>query len=156
MKFEYLIWIIIFLVYMVFIFLKKTRAASKSEERGVGRSRPGLQGKLDKFLSRIKAEIEAANPKGSNEKTGWEKFLPQEGDVKTVRDESPPERIEPIIEKKPVLKVKPAPARTVSESIKPVVDGKKTLPGLEYGIRDLRKAVIWSEILAPPLALRDE
>ena len=156
MKFEYLIGVIIFLVYMVFIILKKTRAASKSEERGGGRSRPGLQGKLDKFLSRIKAEIEAANPKGSNEETGWEKFLPQEEDVKTVRDASPPERIEPVIEKKPVLKVKPAPARPASKSIKPVVDGKKTLPGLEYGIRDLRKAVIWSEILAPPLALRDE
>jgi hypothetical protein len=144
MKFEYLIWIILFLVYMVFIILKKTRAASKSEERGGGRSRTGLQGKLDKFMSRIKAEIEAANPKGSNEETGWEEYLPQEEAVKTIRDESPPERIEPVIEKKPVLKVKP------------VVDGKKTLPGLEYGIRDLRKAVIWSEILAPPLALRDD
>jgi len=156
MKFEHLIWVILFLVYMVFIFLKKTRAASKSEEGGGGRSRPGLQGKLDKFLSRIKAEIEAANPKGSNEETGWEEYLPQEEDVKTIRDESPPKRREPVIEKKPVLKVKPAPAGTVSESIKPVVDGKKILPGLEYGIRDLRKAVIWSEILAPPLALRDE
>jgi hypothetical protein len=144
MKSQYLIWIILFLVYMVFIFLKKTRAASKPEERGGGRSRPGLQGKLDKFLSRIKAEIEAANPKGSNEETGWEEYLPQEEDVKTLRDESPPERIEPVIEKKPVLKVKP------------VVDGKKTLPGLEFGIRDLRMAVVWSEILAPPLALRDE
>ena len=156
MKFEYLIGVILFLVYMVFIILKKTRAASKSEERGGGRSRPGLQGKLDKFMSRIKAEIEAANPKGSNEETGWEEYLPQEEDVKTLRDESPPERIEPVIEKKPVLKVKPAQAGTVSESMKPVVDGKKILPGLEYGIRDLRKAVIWSEILAPPLALRDE
>jgi len=153
MKSEYLIWIILFLVYMVFIFLKKTRAASKSEERGGGRSRPGLQGKLDKFLSRIKAEIEAANPKGSNEETGWEEYLPQEEDVKTLRDEPPPERIEPVIGKKPVLKVK---AGTVPESMKPVVDGKKILPGLEYGIRDLRKAVVWSEILAPPLALRDE
>ena len=153
MKFENLIWVILFLVYMVFIFLKKTRTASKSEERGGGRSRPGLQGKLDKFLSRIKAEIEAANPKGSNEETGWEEYLPQEEDVKTVRDESPPERIEPVIGKKPVLKVR---AGTVSESLKPVVDGKKSLPGLEYGIRDLRKAVVWSEILAPPLALRDE
>ncbi len=157
MKFENLIWVILFLVYMVFIFLKKTRAASKSEERGVGKSRTGLKGKLDEFLSRIKAEIEAANPKGSNEETGWEEYLPQEvDDVKPVLDESPPERIEPVIEKKPVLKVKPAPARTVSKSINPVVDGKKTLPGLEFGIRDLRKAVVWSEILAPPLALRDD
>ena len=143
MKFENLIWVILFLVYMVFIFLKKTRAASKSEAGGVGKSRTGLKGKLDEFLSRIKAEIEAANPKGSD-------------DVKPVLYESPPERIEPVIDKKPVLKVKPAPARAVSKSIKPVVDGKKTLPGLEYGIRDLRKAVIWSEILAPPLALRDD
>ncbi len=157
MKFENLIWVILFLVFMVFIFLKKTRAASKSEGGGVGKSRTGLKGKLDEFLSRIKAEIKAANPQGSNEQTGWEEYLPQEVDgVKPVLDESPPERIEPVIEKKPVLKVNPAPARAVSKSIKPVVDGKKTLPGLEYSIRDLRKAVIWSEILAPPLALRDE
>jgi len=155
MEFEKLIWIII-LVYVVFIILKKTRAASKFEEKGVGKNHPGWKGKLDQFLSRIKAEIEAANPKGSNEETGWEKFLPQEEDVKTVRGESPPKRIEPVIEKKPVLKVKPAPGGTVSENKKPVVDGKKILPGLEYGIRDLRKAVVWSEILAPPLALRDE
>ena len=82
--------------------------------------------------------------------------MPQEEDVNPVRDEPPPERIEPAIEKKPVLKVKPAQARPVSKSMKPVVDEKKILPGLEYGIRDLRKAVIWSEILSPPLALRDD
>ena len=34
--------------------------------------------------------------------------------------------------------------------------GKKRPPGhLPYGIQDLRRAVIWAEILAPPLALRD-
>ena len=157
MKFEYLILIIIFLVYVVSMVLKRVRAGSKSEERGVGRSHPGLQGKLDKFLSRIKAEIEAANPKGSNEETGWEEYLPQEeDDVSPVRDEPPPERIEPVIEKKPVLKVRPAQAATVSERKKPVGGGKIILPGLEFGIQDLRKAVVWSEILAPPLALRDE
>ena len=112
--------------------------------------------KPDQFLSQIKTEIEAANPKGSNEETAWEALLPQEEDVEPVRGESPPERIKPVIKKKPVLKVKPASAGTVSKPMKPVVDGKKILPGLEYGIRDLRKAVVWSEILAPPLALRDE
>ena len=157
MEFEKLIWIVLFLVYVVFIFLKKTRAASKSEEKGGGNNPPGWKGKLDQFLSQMKGEIEAANPKGSNEETGWEEYLPQEGDdVTPVRDASPPERIEPVMEKKPVLKVKSAPAGTASESMKPAVDGKKILPGLEYGIRDLRKAVIWSEILSPPLALRDD
>jgi len=142
MEFEKLIWIVLFLVYVVFIFLKKMRAASKPEEKGGGNNPPGWKGKLDQFLSQMKGEIEAANPKGSNEET--------------VRSESPPKRIEPVIEKKPVLKAKPASAGPVSERMKPVVDGQKILPELEYGIRDLRKAVVWSEILAPPLALRDD
>jgi hypothetical protein len=147
MKSEYLIWIIFFLVYMVFIFLKKTRAASKSEERGGGRSRPGLQGKLAKFLSRIKAEIEAANPEGSNEETGREEILPSE--------DQEPESIRQRISPAPTIK--PAPAKAVVESMKPTVSKKENLPkDSVYGTQDLRKAVIWSEILAPPLALRDK
>ena len=44
-----------------------------------------------------------------------------------------------------------------AESIEPAVSGKEILTkDMGFGIQGLRKAVIWSEILAPPLALRDE
>jgi len=47
--------------------------------------------------------------------------------------------------------------KDVAERMEPDVYGKESLPeNLEYGIQDLRKAVIWSEILATPLALRDK
>ena len=44
-----------------------------------------------------------------------------------------------------------------TEGLEPADSGKEILSkDVVYGIQDLRKAVIWSEILAPPLALRDE
>jgi hypothetical protein len=59
--------------------------------------------------------------------------------------------------KTPSPKIKPAPVKVVAESIEPAVSEKEIRPkGLSYGMQDLRKAVIWSEILAPPLALRDD
>ena len=49
-------------------------------------------------------------------------------------------------------------ARKIVAEKKETVDAKKEVLGksLAYSIQDLKKAVIWSEILAPPLALRDE
>lgn len=49
-------------------------------------------------------------------------------------------------------------ARKIVAEKKETVDAKKEVlgKGLAYSIQDLRKAVIWSEILAPPMALRDE
>jgi hypothetical protein len=49
-------------------------------------------------------------------------------------------------------------ARKIVAEKKDTVDAKKEVlgKGLAYSTQDLRKAVIWSEILAPPLALRDE
>ena len=158
MKFENLIWIIIIVVYVVFVILKRARAASKAGEKGVTQRRPEWREKIDKFLSQMKQEIEVTKQEGSNQETGWEKILPQEDDEpEPVRKEISPERTERVLEKTPLQKVKPTPVKAVSESMEWGVSGKKILPkDLEFGIQDLRKAVIWSEILAPPLALRDE
>ena len=155
MKFENLIWIIIVFVYIVFVFLKKSIAASKTGEKGITPRRPEWREKLDKFLSQMKQEIEVTKQEGSNQETGWEEILPQEDDEpEPVRKKISPER---RIEKTPSPKIKPVPVKAVAESKESAVYGKEILPkDLEYGIQNLRKAVIWSEILAPPLALRDE
>ena len=142
MKFEHLIWIIIFLVFVVSVIIKKVRAASKTSEKGIAKRLPEWKEKLNKFMSQIQQ-------------------MAREGDtledLGPIRKEISSERIEQAIEKPPLPKMKPALVKADAESIEPGVSGKEILPkDLEFGIQDLRKAVIWSEILAPPLALRDK
>ena len=158
MKFENLIWIIIIVVYVVFVFLKRALAASKAGEKGVTQRRPEWREKIDKFLSQMKQEIEVTKQEGSNQETGWEEILPQEDDEpEPVRKEISSQRTAQVLEKTPLPKVKPARAEAVAGSMEPGVSGEAILQrDLAYGVQDLRKAVIWSEILAPPLALRDE
>ena len=142
MKFEHLIWIIIFLVYVVWAIITKVRAASKTSEKGIAKRFPEWKEKLNKFMSQVQQ-------------------MAREGDtledLGPIRKEISSERIEQAIEKPPLPKIKPAFVKADAESIEPAVSGKEILPkDLEFGIQDLRKAVIWSEILAPPLALRDK
>ena len=142
MKFENLIWIIIFLVYVVWLIIKKVRAASKTSEQGVAKRLPEWKEKLNKFMSQVQQMAAEGEPLE---------------DLGPIREEISSERIEPAIEKPPLPKIKPALVKADAESAEPAVSGKEILPkDLEFGIQDLRKAVIWSEILAPPLALRDK
>ena len=156
MKFEHLIWVVIFLVYVLSIILKRMRAASKAGDKGI--LRPQWKKKLDEFLSKARQEMNAGTQEGSEKETDWERFLPQEDDApEPLREEMSPQKIARVEEKTPSPTIKPAPVKAVAESTAPVVSGKK-IPQKElaYGIGDLRKAVVWSEILAPPLALRDK
>lgn len=142
MKFEQFIWIIIFLVFVVSVIIKKVRAVSKTSEKGNAKRLPEWKEKLDKFMSQVQQ-------------------MAREGDtledLGPIRKEISSKRIEQAIKKPPLPKIKPALVKADAESIEPAVSGKEILPkDLEFGIQDLRKAVIWSEILAPPLALRDE
>jgi hypothetical protein len=142
MKFEHLIWIIILLVFGVSVMIKKVRAASKTSEKGIAKRPPEWKEKLNKFMTQVQQ-------------------MAREGDtledLGPIRKEISSKRIEQAIEKPPLPKIKPALVKADAESIEPAVSGKEILPkDLEFGIQDLRKAVIWSEILAPPLALRDK
>jgi hypothetical protein len=142
MKFEHLIWITIFLVFVVSVIIKKVRAASKTSEKGIAKRLPEWKEKLNKFMSQVQQMAGEGEPLE---------------DLGPIRKEISSERIEQAIEKPPLLKIKPALVKADAESIEPAVSGKEILPkDLEFGIQDLRKAVIWSEILAPPLALRDK
>ena len=158
MKFEHLIWIIIFLVFVVTVILKRVYAASKTGDQGIAKRRPEWREKLDKFLSQPRQELEIAKQEDSNKETGWEKVLPrEEDDMETIREKIPPQRTGQVLEKTPSPEIKPALVKADAESMEPAVSAKEILSkDLEFGIQDLRKAVIWSEILAPPLALRDD
>jgi len=142
MKFEHLIWIIIFLVFIVSVITKKVRAASKISEKGIVKRLPDWKEKLNKFMSQV-------------QQMAREGDTPE--DLGSIRGEISSRRIEQAIEKPPLPKIKPALVKVDAESIEPAVSGKEILTkDMGFGIQGLRKAVIWSEILAPPLALRDE
>ena len=142
MKFENLIWIIIFLVYVVWLIIRKVRAASKTSEKGIAKRFPEWKEKLNKFMSQVQQMAAEGEPLE---------------DLGPIRKEISSKRIEQAIEKPPLPKIKPALMKADADSIEPAVSGKEILPkDLEFRIQDLRKAVIWSEILAPPLALRDK
>ena len=68
-----------------------------------------------------------------------------------------PKTIEPAVEKPLIPEQKPDLPKSIAERIETTVPEKAISPiYFETRITDLRKAVIWSEILAPPLALRDK
>lgn len=140
MKFEYLIWIIIFIVFVGFTIFKKMRTASKAGEKGNFKLRTDWKVRFNKFMPHVQ------------QMAGEEDTLKDQGQR---RKEISAERIESAVEKSPLPEKKPALLKTVAERTEPTVSGKAILPkDLDSGIQDLRKAVIWSEILAPPLALR--
>ena len=157
MKGENLIWILIFLVFIVSVILKKARAGSKDGKAGAAKSRSGWRAKLDKYLSQIKQEMEASKKGGAGADTVWEELMQSEEDpLEPARKETSPVARESVIEKTRSPKTKPVFDKVAAENTVPAAFVKETPSiDLSFEIRDLRKAVVWSEILAPPLALRD-
>ena len=140
MKSENLIWIVIFLVYVVSVIFKKMRAASETGEKEIAKQRPEWKEKLDQFMSQVQ---QMASQEDAPE------------DLGRIRQEIADGRIKEAVEEPPLPAPKPVVVKKRAKRIEPAVSGKEMLSyDLKFGIQDLRKAVIWSEILAPPLALR--
>lgn len=142
MKFENLIWIVIFMVYVASIIFKKMRAASKAGEKEIDKKPPEWKEKLDQFMSQV-------------QQMARQEDAPE--DLGQIRKEIADERIKEAVEEPPLPEPEPVLVKARAESIKPAVSVKEIRSeDLKFGIQDLRKAVIWSEILAPPLALRNK
>ncbi len=92
--------------------------------------------------------MEASRREGQGADTVWEELMQSE--------ETSPESREPVIEKARSSKIEPVIRKVSAKSTVPAAFVKETPSiDLSFGIQDLRKAVVWSEILAPPIALRD-
>jgi hypothetical protein len=142
MKTEYIIWIVICLFYVVSVIIKKGRATSNTGEKEVAKKPTAWIEKLNKFVSQIQ--------QADRQEDVFE-------DPEFSREENYTETIELVIDEPPLPKIKPRRVKADTEGLAPADSGKEILSkDMVYGIQDLRKAVIWSEILAPPLALRDE
>jgi hypothetical protein len=143
MKFEYFIWIIIFIALVGFSIFRGLRAIFKAEENRSNKQDSGWKMRLEKFISQVQ-RMTGEEDLRKDQDHGWKDLSPNQ--------------IEPPVEKSPLPEQKPAIAKAFAERIETAVSSNDISPPiyLDSGIRDLRKAVIWSEILAPPLALRNK
>ena len=142
MKSEYILWIVICLFYVVSVLVKRARAASNTDEKEGAKKPPAWIRKINKFVSQIQQM--------DRQEDVFE-------DPDPSREESYTETIELTIEEPPLPGLEPMHVKMDAERPAPAGSGKEILyKDMVYEIQDLRRAVIWSEILAPPLALRDE
>jgi hypothetical protein len=158
MDFEYLIWFLIFLVYIGLFILKRMRSKSKSKSSGGVQF--GWKKKLDDFLARAKKEMNENRQGGATTETVWDRFLSEEYDEsEPVEDEEPPVTIEPVTERRAEPIIKPDPV-AVGKRKRATVDSPTSIPlKKEEPSRrsvDLKKAVVWAEILGPPVALKED
>ena len=82
MKIETLLWVIIFLVYVVSVVIKKTRAASKISDKRIAKKLPEWIDTLNTFISKVQS---IAGERGVLE------------DPESLQEEMPSETIEPAI-----------------------------------------------------------
>lgn len=141
--------IIIILVVLVSM-IRKRLASGKS--RAPKRSE-GLREIFGNMIAQIGKEIERARREASGEATGWERFVPKDTEAGPVLEEKEAVEALPPSPKPAVMKEK-IPALEKEAAVAKPARYRCRHP--DYVLKNLRKAVVWSEILAPPLALRDE
>ena len=166
MNFDSIFPVIVVLIYIASLFLSakkkrkqaedqaKAKAETKAKAEGKTKGEkpegklPGWRQALDGVASRIQQEFKPAGGKPGREEDLWEMLL-----RKTPAREHDQEPIRDMAEDNPV---EPPPApRPAHPDIQPEI--VEPLPGNTPGratISDLRNAVVWSEILGPPVALR--
>lgn len=130
--------IIIILVVLVSIIRKKLASGKSSAPKKSG----GLREIFGNMIAQIGKELERARMEASAESKGWERFMPKD----TEAGPPPPPKPAVMKEKIPALEKEAAVAKPARYRCRHP----------DYALKNLRKAVVWSEILAPPLALRDE
>lgn len=153
MDFENLIWIAAVLIYVASVILKKKRITERPEAADKPKKRPEWREKLDRYLVQIKQEI-----KTELEGAAAEKEIRREVTAApAVFADAPKSRFEKeaVIEALKVS-VDELPRETIS--VKPETEIEKSERperASKFVIKDLRNAIIWSEILGPPVALRN-
>jgi hypothetical protein len=97
---------------------------------------------MDQYMTRLRQQMETAGQKN------------QEREPERIRVLS--KETERLAEKTPLPDLKPVAVPPAVEKTAPMASAK-AIPRKQpaYGLSDLQRVVVWSEILAPPLALRD-
>lgn len=137
MDFETIITILIVSIIVVFQLLKRLFSAKTAASGKV----PAWKQKLDGALSQIREELKTEMAGDSPEPAYRDHIVP-EAEPETVAV-TPPKR-----------DYRAERISRMEELSAPKTDEQKE--EVDVGFMDLQQAIIWSEILAPPLALRNE
>ncbi|MCP4692562.1 MAG: hypothetical protein GY859_31245 [Desulfobacterales bacterium] len=161
--------IIVFIVMVVSYIRKKAATVGRDKQKGPEKKKSGFFGAVDKLkvlLEEAAEEQKAKMAPGGETGRKGRGFQPAEllreesggmdGGMDAfaedlgalpdfVDDVSPPK---PPVRKAPVKK--PPPARPAPAA------AKSPLPDTGFAMNDLQKAIVWSEILGPPIALRKD
>ena len=122
--------------------VRKVIAASEAGAKQTPQKRPEWQEKLGQYMTRLRQQMETTGPENQKREPERIRVLSEE----TGRPAG----------KTPLPDLKPAAASPAGEKTAPMASAK-AMPRKQpaYWLSDLQRAVVWSEILAPPLALRD-
>ncbi len=178
MDFENFIPLIFILIWIVSL-VKKAKSASKTQGAKQAQKPGGLKQGLENFITRIRDEIEESNKIIREEKAGHEanRYFEQgeqdvrdqgstgffEQETKTPREpevseyENDDMDFPPPIPKEKVKNAVVPGIRSTSQPAARMEAGKikKEVDAIEDLRKNLQKAIIWSEILAPPVSLRE-
>ncbi len=165
---EYLIPLIFILAYVVPKAMKKNKQQEEPDPAEVKETNPGLFDKLNKMVEEYhEREQDAAKRREEKEEEyDWYQDRDEyESDEDEDVSESEPEPAKPAAEVVNAEEVTTYP-RAVSTPVSPPgittlqpkpADAESSLyVSANVTKQELRKAIIWSEVLAPPKALRDE
>jgi hypothetical protein len=168
MDLDNLIPIIFVLIFVVSQIFKGMATKKKDPSKKKTGGKPGLKDLLADIASQIKKEIEAANAPAQPQpqpSSGWEKVMPPKPEKASEHKQAPTPKQAKVSHKKRAVKAPPLLPEEKSEKrilpekkapVKPAAPEKRSFPEtLDYSTEGLRRAVVWSEILAPPLALRE-
>jgi len=157
---DYLIPLIVILTFLSF--RSKRKKAKEEDPDKPKKKSAGLFGKMNKLMEEYyESDLKGAPPQSkSAEPEPWED---DPWEVNPAYAESEPAEDQEEPEPQPVPMKEPEAEKRRDNVVKPVVVApivSKALP-LEYlpkkiSKQDLRKAIVWSEILGPPVALKEK
>lgn len=164
--------------------IRKMKGARKPDKRGQPQKKTGWKATVEDLFAQLQAEMDKTGMKTETKpgagdvpprrKTGWEDILPAEifepaSSASESAHESMTADITPEPDTAPVsagpeddVELTPTERMEIQRKKAAVRRGrmrKKRVPpwqaGRGFSVRQLQHAVIWSEILAPPVGLRD-
>jgi len=160
---------LIVLIIVLIIIAAQLRKLARSGRKPGQQKQSGLKGQLGEIWTRLQRELEAAKAK-SAPPSGWEQFMPQPSDqpedLDFTEDLSEPSHPRPAPSETAQVLDATEPISLADETSGVLAQNIKTPPSVDRGpltssrsstfdSADLEKAVVWSEIIGPPLALRN-
>lgn len=163
-----LIFIIIAVLSLLGKIQPKKKAGTASSNTG------GWMERLNAYLTDLQNKIEQQAKANNSNASGWDELVDDTDDDIDEYDADEYSLEDLVLEEdvpRPAVKKEPRVPSPVKASVRPqdpatampaaqaqpgMGAGKSMGPILESNRKDLRRAIIWSEILGPPLALRDQ